>query len=326
MAPGRVALQVQVIERGVQVFQGLAAQFAVFERLAQFDGAGQALAGFAMQTQQALAAKQHVAVEEGLGQFVVGVVRRAGALVNVLGEEVQLQVAIDLGAGAAIADPMQNDLLGGVECRHHPAVLLRQGQASLLDIELAQRLEQRRLELEVLAQLAKQAGQAVLDRLMGEQSLPDHRQHAIPGRAGHQQQGFQPQAGDAAALLHADHAVYRENQCAGAEGGEALAKGAQHGQAECRQGQGSDEQPGVREQPLDGIRRRAETDQRHQHRAQAPLPAVIGLGQGAGDDAEKQRDQRMRPALPATQCQCAGKGDEHPQAGAELVQRPEAAQ
>ena len=74
MAPGRVALQVQVIERGVQVFQGLAAQFAVFERLAQLDGAGQALAGFAMQTQQALAAEQHVAVEEGLGQFVVGVV------------------------------------------------------------------------------------------------------------------------------------------------------------------------------------------------------------------------------------------------------------
>ena len=115
-APGWVALQVQVVERGMQVFQGLAAQLAVFERLAQLDGAAQALAGFAVQAQQALAAKQHIAVEEGFGQFVVRVVRRAGAFVNVLGEEVQLQVAIDLGAGAAIADPMQNDLLGGVEC------------------------------------------------------------------------------------------------------------------------------------------------------------------------------------------------------------------
>ena len=42
-----------VVEGGVQVFQGLTAQLAVFERLAPFDGGGQTLAGLAMQAQPA---------------------------------------------------------------------------------------------------------------------------------------------------------------------------------------------------------------------------------------------------------------------------------
>ena len=51
MTPGWVALHAQVFEGVVQVVQRLAAQFAVLERLAQLDGLGQALTGFAMQAQ-----------------------------------------------------------------------------------------------------------------------------------------------------------------------------------------------------------------------------------------------------------------------------------
>ena len=57
--------------------------------------------GSSLQPQQALAAKQHIAVEEGLGQRLVGIMRRADPLVQILGKEVQLEVVIDLAAAAA---------------------------------------------------------------------------------------------------------------------------------------------------------------------------------------------------------------------------------
>lgn len=221
---------------------------------------------------------------------------------------------------------MQDDLLGRVERGDDAAILLGQLQAALFHIQLAHGFEQRRLELEVLAQFAKQPGQGELYRLMGEQRVPDHREQAVPGGAGYQQQRFQPQAGDAAALLDADHAVHRENQGAGTQGGEAFTECAEHGQAEGGKGQGDDEQPGIGKEKFHRIGRRAEAGQGDQHRAEAALPAVVGLGQGAGDDAEKQGDQPMHPALPPAQRQGSGQGDEYPQAGAELVQCPEAAQ
>ncbi|MNQ53729.1 hypothetical protein D3C85_677770 [compost metagenome] len=156
--------------------------------------------------------------------------------------------------------------------------------------------------------------------------MPDHRQHPVPGRARHQQQRFQPQAGDAAALLHADHAVDRQDQGRRAQGGVALAEGAEHGQGEAGQGQGGDEQPGIGEQPLHRIGRRAEAAEGHQQRGQAALPAVVGLGQGAGDHPEEQRNQRLHPVLRPAQQQGAAEGDEHSQAVAEFIQRPQAAQ
>ncbi|MNQ53728.1 hypothetical protein D3C85_677760 [compost metagenome] len=90
-----------------------------------------------MQAQQALAAEQHIAVKEGIGQFVVGVMRGAGALVDVLGEEVQLEVAADRAPRSVVADAVQDDFLGGIQRRHHPAVLPGQGQPPLFHVELA---------------------------------------------------------------------------------------------------------------------------------------------------------------------------------------------
>ena len=87
---------------------------------------------------------------------------------NVLGEKVQLQVAADLRPRTAIADPVQDDFLGRIQRRHHATVLFGQGQAAFFHIQLTQRFEQRGLEREVLAQLAKQPRQAVLHRLVGK--------------------------------------------------------------------------------------------------------------------------------------------------------------
>ncbi|MCY1212614.1 hypothetical protein D9M72_243520 [compost metagenome] len=158
----------------VQVFQGLGA-VQVVERLAHPDGAAQGLAGAALLAQQALAAEQHIAVEEGFGQFVVGVVGRTGAFVDVLGQEIELEVAAHLGAGPAIADPVQDDFLGRIQRRHHLAVLPCQFQASRFHVELAHRLQQRGLQFEVLPQFQEQPGQALLHRLVGEERLPEHR-------------------------------------------------------------------------------------------------------------------------------------------------------
>src|SRR3546814_7346018 len=88
-------LDPQVLKGGMQVIQRLGEAGVIDEWLAQLERLGQRLAGLALLAQQALAAEQHVAVEERVGQCVIGIVRGAGALVDILGEEVQLQVAAD---------------------------------------------------------------------------------------------------------------------------------------------------------------------------------------------------------------------------------------
>ncbi|MNQ70040.1 hypothetical protein D3C85_846630 [compost metagenome] len=245
-----------------------------------------------MLAQQALAAEQHVAVEEGLGQLVVGVVGGAGALVDILGQKVELEVAVHLGARTTVADPVQDDVLGRVQRRHHATVLLRQGQAPAFHVELVHRLQQGGFQLEVLPQFTEQPGQALLHRLVGEERLPEHREQAVPGGAGHQQRRLLPEIGRrAVALVDADHGVDGEDQRRRGDGCVTLAQGAEHGQAEAGQGQGADEDPGKGEEQLDRKRGDAEAAQDHQQCREAALPAVVGFGQGAGDDAEEQRDQ-----------------------------------
>ena len=324
--PGRVALLAQVFERGLEVFQGQLA-VGVVERLAQADSPRQGLAGLALLVEQALAAEQHVAVEERLGQPVVRVVRGTGALVDVLGDEIELQVAAHLGARPAMAETVENGLLGLVQRHHHLAVLPCQGEALALHVELAQRFEQARLDPQVFAQLEIQAGKTLLHRLVGEQRVPQYREQPVPGRPGHQQQRFVPDIGDlAAALVHADHGVDREDQGRRGDRRIALAEGAEEDHAERRQRHPGNEQPGIGEQQLDGEGGDAEAQQGHQQRLQAAEPVVVGLRQGAGDDPEEQRDQQLDAVLPPAQQQGAGQGDEYPQAIGELVEGPEAAE
>ncbi len=191
-----------------------------------------------MLTQQALTAEQHVAVEKRIGQRVVRVVRRAGALVDVLSDEIQFQVAADFRAGPTTANAVQNDFLGGVQRRNNTAVLLRQLQAAGLHVEGANRLEQRRFEFQVLPQFAEQPRQRLLHRLVGKQHLPQHRQQAVPGSACHQQHRLVPEVQHlTAALIDADHGVDRENQRAVGNRAIALAQRAEHGQAEAGQRQ-----------------------------------------------------------------------------------------
>ena len=246
---------------------------------------------------------------------------------DVLGQEIQLEVAADLGVGLAVADPVQDDFLGGVERGHHLAVLLGQLQARGLDVKGAHRFEQAGLELEVAAQLVEQLGQALLHRLVGEQRLPQHRQRTVPGRTSHQQQGFVPEVADlAAALVHTDHGVHRQDQRRRGNRAIALAQGAEHGQAEGRQGQGAGEDPGVGEQQLHRQGGDGETHQGDGQGAEAALPAVVGLSQGAGDDAEEQRDQQAHLVLVPAPGHAAGEGNGHADGVAELVLAPQATQ
>jgi len=132
--------------------------------------------------------------------------------VDVLGQEIQLEVATDLRPRSAIAHAVQDDFFRGIQRGHHPAILLGKFQAARLHIQLADWFKQRRLELEVAPQLAEQPRQALLHRLVGKQRLPQHRQRAVPGRTGHQQQRLMPEITDgAAALVHADHGVDRQD-------------------------------------------------------------------------------------------------------------------
>ena len=311
----------------VQVAQGLGKTVVIDEWLAQLDRFRQPLAGHALLAQQALAAEHHVTVEEGIGQGVVRVMGRTGALMDVLREKIQLEVAAELGARPGVADPVQDDLLGGVQRRHHPAVLPGQFQAACFYVQLADGLEQRRLDLQVQPQFPEQPGQALLHRLIGEQGLPQHRQYPVPGRTGHQQQGFMPEVGDfAAALVHADHGVYGQDQCGRGNCPVAFAQCPEHGQAETGQGQRADHQPGVGEKQFDTQGRGGETHQGHQQGVEAALPAVIGFRQRAGDNPQKQRDQQRHLILIPAESHAAGQGDKYPYAVTELVQCPQATQ
>ncbi len=131
-----------MFDGGVQVAQGFGKARVIDERLTHLDRFCQGAAGLALLTQQTLTAEQHVAVEKRLGECVVGVMRRAGALVDVLCKEVQFQVAADFRSRPPVADPVQNDFLGGVQGRHHASVLLGQFQASRFHVHLPDRLEQ----------------------------------------------------------------------------------------------------------------------------------------------------------------------------------------
>ncbi|KAF1051720.1 MAG: hypothetical protein GAK43_02287 [Stenotrophomonas maltophilia] len=244
---------------------------------------------------------------------------------NVLGDEVQLQVAADLRSRAAVAQATENGFLGLVQRHHQATVLPRQGQAPAFHIEFAQWLEQARLDLQVLAQLAIQARQALLYRLVGEQRVPGDREHPVPGRAKRQQQGFEPDLRDfSAALVDADHGVDGQDQRGRGDGRVALAQRAQQGHAEGRQGQSADEQPGIGEQQF---HRQCGDEKAHQggeQRLQAAEPVVVGFGQGAGDDAEEQRDHQGQLMQPPAGEHHPGQGDEYAQAVGELVQRPQA--
>ncbi|MCY1427390.1 hypothetical protein D9M71_432360 [compost metagenome] len=266
-------------------------------------------------------------MEERLGQPVVRVVRGTGALVDVLGDEVELEVAADLRPRPAVAEAGEDGLLGLVERHHQPAVLPRQGQAPAFHVELAQRFEQGRLDLQVFAQLEEQPRQALLHRLVGEGRVPQHRQQAVPGGAGEQQQGLAPEvAGGAAALVDADHGVDRQDQGGRGDRRIAFAEGAEQLHGEGRQRQPGGECPGIGEQQLDGEGGEGEAEQGHQQRVEAAEPVVVGLRQGAGDHPEEQRDDQLQVIeIPADRHHPAER-DEHPQAVGELVQRPEAPQ
>ena len=131
-----------MFERGVQVAQGFGKTVVVDKRLAQFDRVRQALTGHALLAQQALAAEHHIAVKEGVGQSVVRVVRRTGALVDILGEEIQLQVSAEFGPGPRVADAVQDDFFGRVQCGDHLAILPRKVQTPGFYIQRADRFEQ----------------------------------------------------------------------------------------------------------------------------------------------------------------------------------------
>ena len=184
--PFRIALRPQVDDRRPQILQRLLA-LAVLEGLAQQQCLGQPLARPALLVEQPLAAKQHVVMEEGLGQCRIGVMGGADPLVDVLGDEIEPQVAVELAAATLALEPAEDHLLGLIERGHHAAVLARQRNATAFDIDPAQRLEQCRLDDQIFAQLPVELRHALLDRLAREQRTPDDRNRPVPGRTADQQ-------------------------------------------------------------------------------------------------------------------------------------------
>ncbi|MNN34776.1 hypothetical protein D3C81_1485960 [compost metagenome] len=132
---------------------------------------------------------------------------------------------------------MQDNFLGRVERSDHAAILLGQFKAPGFHIQLADGFEQRGLKFQVAPQFTEQPRQALLDWLVGEQRLPQHRQQPVPGCTSDQQQGFVPEVADfAAALVHADHGVDRKNEGGRGDCTVAFTQRTKHGQAKAGQG------------------------------------------------------------------------------------------
>jgi len=328
--PLRALLVTQVGQRIGQVTAGLLVAFAVHEWPAQADRLAQARAGLALQVEQALAAVQHVAVEERIDQRAVGVMRGAGAFVEILRHVVQAQIQAGIDARPAGAAEAGEDCgLRFVQCPDHAAVLFGQVQLSALQVGFAHRLEQGGLQLQVAAQFNVQAGYALAHRAVGEQRGPQDRQQAVPDRADQQVAGRFHGAGQvagAAVLLQADHGVDGQRHRGLGDGRVALAQCTQQGQAERGQCQRADEHPRQREQPDDRGGGDAETQQRQQHSLGPAPPVVIGLGDGAGDDAEEHAGQRRQRVQVPAHAQRGSQGDEDAQAIAGLFVGPQAAE
>ncbi|MCW0450337.1 hypothetical protein NB706_003171 [Xanthomonas sacchari] len=326
-----VGTGVQEIQRLAQVGGGLLGLLAVVERLAQPDRLAQRRAGLALQGQQALAAVQHVAVEERVGQRLVRVVRGTGALVEVLRHVVQAEIQARLHAGPAGAAEAADDRgLGRVECGHHLRVLLGQRQPPRVQVALPHRLEQGRLEPQVAAQLQVQPRQPLAHRPVGEQHRPQHRQHRVPAGAeqqqGHAVPGVAADVAVLGAVVQADHRVDRQRHRGLGDGGVAFAERAEQGQGEGGQRQAGRERPRIREQQHHRGRGGGETQQRQQHRLDPAQPVVVGFGDGAGDGAQENRRHRLQLLQVPAHAHRHRQRDEDAQPVAGLFVGPQAAE
>ena len=324
----RVAARAQEGQRFGQVGGGLPGQLAVGERLAQSDGFAQCRTGLALQGKQALAAVQHVAVEERFGQLFVGIVRGAGALVEILRHVIQAQVQARLHARpAGTPETAEDGGLGRVHRGDHLGILFGQRQPLRLLVDLAHRLEQVGLQPQVQAQLAEQPRQPLAHRPVGERGRPQDGEQAVPRRADQQLHRTVPGRRGAAAggmLVDADHHVDRHRHRGLRDGGIALAERAEQRERERGQRQSADEQPRVREQPQHREGGHGEARQRQQDRLAAALPVVVGLADGAGDDAEEHGRHRIHPLqLPARQDRSRQR-DQHAQPVTGFFMRPQA--
>ncbi|KAG1320758.1 hypothetical protein G6F63_014109 [Rhizopus arrhizus] len=136
-----------------QVAPGLLVVLAIHERAAQADRLAQPRARLALQIEQALAAVQHVAVEEGIDQRAIRVMRRTGAFVEILRHVVQAQVQAGVHAGpAGTAEARQDRRLRLVQRADYAPVLLGQVELASLQVGLAHRFEQGGFQLQVAAQ------------------------------------------------------------------------------------------------------------------------------------------------------------------------------
>ena len=85
-----------MIERNIQIFQHLTTQFTIFKKLTQFNCTTQTFTNFTIQTQQALATKQHITMKKNLNQLIIKIIQKTNTFVNILNKKIQLQITIDL--------------------------------------------------------------------------------------------------------------------------------------------------------------------------------------------------------------------------------------
>ena len=317
--PGLAGPRALVLDRAAQVGQRLHGHVALHERLASRDRRRQALAFQPLERQHAPAAVEQVAVEEGVGQRVVVVVRGTGALVHVLRDHVEAAVARDAPGRRPLADAPEDAFLGRVELAHDIGVELRQRQPLLLDVDAAQGLEQRGLEAHVVAQHGVEPHQQRLHRLGREQCRPADREDAVPRGPGQQQHralapGERAGGGRGArGVVEVERRVDPQDQGRIADGPIARVDRPEHREAEGHQRQAGDEQDRMVEQHLHRQRRRREARQRQHLGAQALAPAVVGLRESAGDGAEEQRDHRRRTLAEQAHDHQAAEREQHAQ-------------
>ena len=244
--PLRVVTGVQPVQRTVQVVQRRGQARCMGVGMAQPHRLAQRLAGLAFQYQYAVGAVQHIGMEEGRAQVGIRVVRGAGALVEILRHVVQPQVqarAHPRPAGAA--ETGEDGVLGGVQRRDHAPVLLGQRQLHRGMVGIVHRLEHRRFQAQVMAQLAIQPGQCLAHRAVGKQRRPHDRQQPVAGCPCEQVADLVPgQRGRriGGQLVQRDHRVQRQGHRGLADRAVTFAQRAEQGQREGRQRQPGDQQ------------------------------------------------------------------------------------
>lgn len=225
------------------------------------DRFAQAQAIVAEQRQHAQTTVKHIAVEKSVSQQFIMFVRRAGALMHVLRDKKLVQRGRQRFRKVPWIDPVQEAFLGRIERIDNAAVMQRQRQTALLEIDTAHRLEHRRFEREIAAQGLVETGEVALDRAQRKNGRPRHRNHSVPGRPRQQQDFLTSRHRTARLRLRGERGVECHDQCRRGDRPIAFAESAEQRQHESRADKNDDQPGAMRQAQLNGVDDQREAEQ-----------------------------------------------------------------